>query len=67
MPNVMKLRSRCAGENGTQCPFCYSEQVIKRGMDDTEPFRQRYECKDCNRRFDDLTNTIFAGDTDIRV
>jgi len=29
--------------------------------DDTEPNRQRYECHDCDKRFDDLTDTIFAG------
>jgi transposase-like protein len=29
--------------------------------DDTEPARQRYECHDCNKRFDDLTDTISAG------
>jgi transposase-like protein len=23
--------------------------------------RQRYECHDCDQRFDDLTDTIFAG------
>jgi len=43
------------------CPFCDSNQVIKRGFDDTEPNRQRYECKSCRKRFDDLTETIFAG------
>jgi transposase-like protein len=43
------------------CPSCQSTQVIKRGCDDTEPARQRYECKDCDTRFDDLTDTIFAG------
>ena len=43
------------------CPSCQSTQVIKRGFDDTEPARQRYECHDCNTRFDDLTDTIFAG------
>jgi|SRR5882672_5679027 len=30
-------------------------------LDDTEPARQRYECHDCDTRFDDLTDTIFAG------
>ena len=35
--------------------------VLKDGRDDTEPHRQRYECRDCRRRFDDLTDTIFAG------
>ena len=47
--------------DGVACPSCESKQVIKRGFDDTEPARQRYECHDCDRRFDDLTDTIFAG------
>ena len=47
--------------NGVECPVCESQHVIKRGFDDTEPDRQRYECSDCHKRFDDLTDTIFAG------
>src|ERR687898_3679877 len=47
--------------NGVQCPSCESRHVIKRGFDDTEPARQRYECHDCDQRFDDLTDPIFAG------
>jgi len=47
--------------DGVECPSCQSKQVIKRGFDDTEPARQRYECADCHKRFDDLTDTIFAG------
>jgi transposase-like protein len=43
------------------CPHCRSDNVIKRGKDDTEPHKQRYECKKCCKRFDDLTNTVFAG------
>jgi transposase-like protein len=46
---------------GIQCPFCASKRVIKRGFDERELARQRYECKDCEKRFDDLTGTIFAG------
>ena len=46
---------------GIACPSCTSTQVIKRGLDDTEPARQRYECHDCDQRFDDVTDTIFAG------
>jgi len=46
---------------GVACPSCQSKQVIKRGFDDTEPARQRYACTDCYTRFDDLTDTIFAG------
>jgi transposase-like protein len=47
--------------DGVACPSCESKQVIKRGFDDTEPARQRYECHACHTRFDDLTDTIFAG------
>src|SRR5215813_1951844 len=47
--------------DGITCPSCESKQVIKRGFDDTEPARQRYACGNCHTRFDDLTNTIFAG------
>jgi transposase-like protein len=47
--------------NGVACPSCEAKQVIKRGFDDTEPARQRYACTDCHTRFDDLTDTIFAG------
>jgi transposase-like protein len=54
---VCKLRWPC----GVECPSCQSTQVIKRGFDDTEPARQRYECTDCHKRFDDLTDTLFAG------
>ena len=43
------------------CAHCHSENIIKRGKDDTEYDRQRYECKDCYKRFDDLTNTVFSG------
>ncbi|MBI2572207.1 MAG: hypothetical protein HYV63_34800 [Candidatus Schekmanbacteria bacterium] len=45
---------------GSRCPHCGSEQVIRQGRDETRP-RQRYPCKACERRFDDLTGTIFAG------
>ena len=47
------------GERVT-CPNCGSHHVIKRGFDDTQPERQRYQCKHCQARFDDLSNTIFA-------
>ena len=47
----------------TCCAHCGSENVIKRGKDDREPHRQRYECKtdSCGKRFDDLSNTVFSG------
>ena len=46
---------------GVRCPHCDSDRVIKRGRDETQPARQRYECKACGKRFDDLTETVFAG------
>ena len=47
--------------SGVRCPHCGSDEVIKRGTDETQPARQRYGCKTCERRFDDLTDTVFAG------
>jgi len=47
--------------DGISCPHCGSKEIIKRGFDDKEWNRQRYECKGCNKRFDDLTGTVFAG------
>lgn len=46
---------------GRQCPFCEGHEVIRRGFDEVHTARQRYECKSCGRRFDDLTGTVFAG------
>ena len=47
--------------DGVRCPHCDSPEITKQGRDDTQPERQRYQCKSCERRFDDLTDTIFAG------
>ena len=47
--------------DGVECPCCESTKVMKRGFDDTESARQRYKCHNCDKRFDDLTDTIFAG------
>jgi transposase-like protein len=47
--------------DGVRCPHCESSESTKQGCDDTQPERQRYLCKSCERRFDDLTHTIFAG------
>src|SRR5262245_1439237 len=47
--------------DGVARPSCASQHVIKRGFDDTESARQRYACHDCDTRFDDLTDPIFAG------
>jgi transposase-like protein len=46
---------------GVRWPHCDFGAVVKQGRDETEPRRQRYECRGCGRRFDDLTDTIIAG------
>jgi transposase-like protein len=47
--------------DGVFCPHCDSFDITKQGRDDTQPERQRYLGQACERRFDDLTDTIFAG------
>jgi len=46
---------------GVCCPGCDSSSVVRDGCDDTQPHRQRYRCKACAGRFDDLTGTVLAG------
>jgi transposase-like protein len=46
---------------GVQCPKCAGGQVSRNGHDDTQPLRQRYLCRDCGVRFDDLSDTVLAG------
>jgi transposase-like protein len=47
--------------DGVRCPGCGCAEVTRDGHDDTQPERQRYRCHGCYKRFDDLTDTIFAG------
>ena len=47
--------------DGVTCPHGASPEITKQGGDDTQPERQRYQCNSCERRFDDLTDTGFAG------
>lgn len=46
---------------GVTCSKCGSKSVVKRGFDETQPHRQRYQCQTCRARFDDLSDTIFAA------
>jgi transposase-like protein len=46
---------------GVRRPGCGSGAVVRHGCDDTQPHRQRYRCKACAGRFDDLTGTVLAG------
>jgi transposase-like protein len=47
--------------DGVCCPACASSAVIRDGHDETQRSRQRYRCKACSGRFDDLTGTVLAG------
>ena len=47
--------------DGVCCVWCNSSTVTKRGRDDRQHDRQRYQCRICQRDFDDLSQTIFAG------
>ncbi len=47
--------------DGVRCPVCDSSTVTRDGHDDMQPCRQRYRCKACSGRFDDLTGTVLAG------
>jgi transposase-like protein len=46
---------------GVRCPACDSVSVVRDGCDDRQIHRQRYRCKACAGRFDDLTGTVLAG------
>lgn len=46
---------------GVRCPRCNSCEVVRNGRDDTQSYRQRYLCRGCQDRFDDLTGTVLAG------
>ena len=46
---------------GVRCPVCGGDAVVRDGHDDTQPHRQRYRCKGCAGRFDDLTGAVLAG------
>src|SRR6201997_5818328 len=47
--------------DGVRCPDCDSAVVIRNGHDEGQRHRQRYLCKVCHGRFDDLTGTVLAG------
>ena len=46
---------------GVCCPHCSCSNITKQGHDETQWHRQRYQCGVCNKKFDDLTGTIFAN------
>ena len=42
----------------TICPHCGSFSIVKNGH--TKNGIQTYKCKECSKRFNDLTNTVFS-------
>lgn len=46
---------------GVFCPHCESKSYKRHGSHNSCKDRYRYQCKNCKRYFDDLTNTIFQG------
>lgn len=46
---------------GVRCVDCDADTVVKHSRNETQPERQRYHCRACNRYFYDLTDTIFEG------
>jgi transposase-like protein len=58
---IYKTFRKLRWKNGCYCPFCHSNKLRKRGKHSRHEGCQRYECLKCDRRFDDLTGTIFSG------
>ena len=46
---------------GVTCPRCTSDNITRQGKDESQPEKQRYFCKNCQRKFDDLTLSVFSG------
>ena len=47
--------------DGVICPRYKTDDITRQGKDESQPERQRYFCKSCSRKFDDLTLSVFAG------
>ena len=47
--------------DGVFCPRCHRFEITQQGREDTQPERQRSLCQSCERRFDDVTDTLFAS------
>ena len=46
---------------GVRCPHCQSAGHKRHGYHNSCEHRHRYQCKSCQKYFDDLTNTVFQG------
>ena len=51
---------RIRWKDGISCPKCKSYRIKKSGFGFQNRLKQHYKCKDCQKKFDDLTGTPFA-------
>ena len=56
-----ELVRRTRWPQGVRCSKCGGGHVARNGHDETQRQRQRYVCRDCGARFDDLSDTVLAG------
>lgn len=47
--------------NGLECMECGSRDIRKNGHDKGITHRQRYVCKNCNKSFTDVSDTVVAS------
>jgi len=47
--------------DGVCCVHCNDMNIVKNGHDENHPDKQRYQCNNCHRNFDDLSGTLFSG------
>ena len=45
--------------DGVNCPNCQSDLVVKNGKCSHQKQLQKYDCRGCQRGFNDLTGTVF--------
>jgi transposase-like protein len=58
----LELVRRTRWPQGVRCSKCGGGHVARNGHDETQRQRQRHVCTDCGARFDDLSDTVLAGD-----
>jgi len=61
MSSVIRPFESCGGLRVLRAHLASLNRSLSVALMIPNPARQRYECHDCNKRFDDLTDTIFAG------
>lgn len=63
--DIVKIRKQTISKTASfekiehVCPYCHGFNIVKNGH--TKNNVQTYKCKDCGKRFNDLTLTVFAN------